>query len=82
MQDEDQLTEIFQTEEIEKIDILVRDLQRMRKINKEMGNIEHQIDVILEQSFFYIGDFIIENKFNTDPNKISTLWQYLKKRLS
>ncbi len=65
----------FTTNEIIKIKKLISDLKRIRKINVNKNT---NIDKILELQFFYVCDFILENKWQTDKEKITQLWEILK----
>ena len=80
------LQKTFRLEEVEQIKQLVRELHKIRKVEKPTFRhfwhrrkaLKEQIDMILEQQFYYIGDFIIVQGWHTDKVKVEALWKYLK----
>ena len=85
------LIEVFSLKEIGQINQLVADLHKMRKIDKtaiakgffkKRKSIKEQLDLIAEQTYYYICDFIIASGWQADRNKIETLWKFLKTQLS
>lgn len=78
---DENLTKNFEPDEIEKINQLVSDIHKIRKlsVNREgFVDIEEQINMILEQQFYFIGDFIITSGWQNNKNKIEALYNYLK----
>ena len=85
--------EIFKLDELEKIQQLIRDLRKIRKIEipkkvpfwKRRGlfsrwknTIIQLDDLVLQQQFFYTCDFILEMGWKEDRPKIEALWKILQ----
>lgn len=68
----------FSLEEREKINQLVKELKKIRQIDNTKENIQEQVDEVASQQFFYVGDFIISEKWETDRDKVSNLLMYLQ----
>jgi len=72
----------FSPEEVEKIHNLVSDLKKIRQVNKEKGDVEAQVSMILEQQYFFTGDFIVEQGWQGDKVKLRVLFEYLRDEFS
>lgn len=85
-QDGIQILKIFNLKEIDQIQQLVKELHKIRKIEppevrhfwQKKKAIKEQIDMVNQQQFYYVGDFIISMGWLSDRKKIKTLWQYLQ----
>jgi hypothetical protein len=78
-QDEKQkCLENFSPEEREKIYQLVKDLKKIRQVDKNSEDIASQLDMIAEQQFYYFGDFIISEGWEKDRDRVSSLTKYLQ----
>lgn len=75
-------TKIFSPEELADIRMLLTDLRKIRQVSKTDADVETQIDLVLEQQFFYVGDFIVSKNWENDRLKIEALFRYLKTQLS
>jgi len=84
---------MFNPQEIEQIKQLVSDLHRIRKIEKNTvipswkfwqrrKEINRQIEMVAEQQYFFLGDFIIEMGIRDDKDKLKALWKYLQSQFS
>jgi hypothetical protein len=76
--EQQKLKEIFTPEEIVKINQLVNDLKKIRQIDRSDPNIDIQIEKIIEQQYYFVGDFLIAEGWITDKSKIEALWKYLE----
>jgi len=70
--------ETFSPEEQEKIHQLVKELNKIRQVDKDKENIQEQIDMVSAQQFFYVGDFLISEGWEKDRDKVSNLLTYLQ----
>lgn len=84
------LKETFSLDELERIKQLTTDLHKMRKLDKsaidksfwkKKKSIQQQVEIIAEQEFYYIGDFIMSEGWANDRAKLETLWKYLQMEL-
>jgi len=75
---------LFSREEKKKLKQFVREQKKIRKVpthkSKEPG-FEELLDHIREEVYFHTMDFIKENKFHEDREKLSKVWKYLEKKL-
>jgi hypothetical protein len=71
----------FDLAETKKINLLVADLRKIRKVDKE-GDIDQQITAIADQQLFYVGDFILREGWDKDRSKVLDLWKYLQRVFS
>ena len=69
------------TEE-EKISLnrLIKELKIVRKIDPNIP-VDKQMDQINEDTFFFIGDFLIKENFHKDRKKVNEIWEYLRLKL-
>ena len=59
---------------------LIKELKIVRKIDPNIP-VDKQMDQINEDTFFFIGDFLIKNKFHKDRKKVNEIWEYLRLKL-
>ena len=80
------LIKTFSPKEIAKINQLISDLHKIRKVEppsvryfwQKKKAIKEQIEMIAEQEFYFVFDFVIENGWSSDRDKITALWKYLE----
>jgi len=72
-------------EEKKILDEHVIEQKQLRKVDKSLKNsadFEEHLELIKEQSFFKLGEFLIEHNFAQDKEKLEKVWKYLRKKLS
>ena len=80
MQKKNHLSENFSKEEIVEIQQLLKELKKIRQVEKTK-DIENQITSIAEQQHFYLADFIVDRNYHKDRAKVVAIWQFLQEEL-
>ncbi len=62
------------------IDEHIVDQRKLRKVKR--GSTQSDIDRQIEDLFFFQMDFIKENKFDTDRNRLIFIWDYIKHNIT
>ena len=66
------------------LDDHIEEQRKIRKIDKEwetLPDFEQRLDIIVEQSYWAMCDFIINKNLHNNKEKLKLCWEYFKKNL-
>jgi len=69
-------------EDIQTLDQHIREQRKVRRVPKDLKDDREVLEKVMTDSYFYLADFIKENNFHENREKLLEVWDYLTKGLS